>query len=123
MNVLSNKRVAGTIMLNLHDGTKKFLIHPVGKTSEFVTTEVLEDMTGLASILQHFKKNIQLDVTSISLVELTNAHSETEDLPLFVFEMEESKADLIKNDTYRWESPSKLKALLSVYDMAGMPMF
>ncbi|MBL1224698.1 hypothetical protein [Enterococcus sp. BWR-S5] len=120
---MSNKRVAGTIMLNLQDGTKKFLVHPTENQAEFIVAEVSEEMTGLASILQFFKSNIQLDVTSISLVELTNAHSETEDLPLFVFEMEEGDAAVLTTDTYIWETPSSLKGLLSTYDMAGMPMF
>ncbi|MGC6770493.1 hypothetical protein ACYSNR_18530 [Enterococcus sp. LJL128] len=120
---MSNKRVAGTIMLNLHDGTKKFLIHPTKDEAEFITAEVSEEMTGLASILQLFKDSIQLDVTSISLVELTNAHNEKEDLPLFVFEMEEGESAKLGSDTYMWESPAKLKDLLSAYDMAGVPMF
>ncbi len=36
--------------------------------------KVSDEMTGLASMLQWFKEEVQLDVTSISLVELTNAH-------------------------------------------------
>lgn len=51
--------------------------------------KVSDEMTGLASMLQWFKEEVQLDVTSISLVELTNAHINKENVPLFVFEMDE----------------------------------
>ncbi|MFK4567546.1 hypothetical protein [Enterococcus sp. UD-01] len=119
---MSNKKVAGTIMLNLNDGSKKFLVHPVGGLMGFVTAKVSEDMTGLASILQIFKEEIQLDVTSISLVELTNAHSAAENMPLFVFEMSEQDMVAI-NEDYVWEKPSELKNLLASYEIEGVPMF
>jgi hypothetical protein len=122
VEVLSNKKVAGTIMLNLNDGSKKFLVHPVNGLMGFVTAKVSEDMTGLASILQIFKEEIQLDVTSISLVELTNAHSAAENMPLFVFEMSEQDMVAI-NDEYVWEKPSELKNLLASYEIEGVPMF
>lgn len=120
---MSNKKVAGTIMLNLKDGSKKFLVHPVTDSMEFVTTKVSDDMTGLASMLQLFKEEIQLDVTSISLVELTNAHSDAENMPLFVFEMDEDHVSSSVNQSYVWEQPSKLKSLLASYDIEGVPMF
>ncbi|MGX7245815.1 hypothetical protein ACWOC1_13310 [Enterococcus quebecensis] len=123
MDVLSNKKVAGTIMLNLNDGSKKFLVHPVGNSMEFVTVKVSEDMTGLASMLQLFKEEIQLDITSISLVELTNAHTDAENMPLFVFEMNEDQTVSKINDNYVWEKPTELKNLLASYEIEGVPMF
>ncbi|MBM7689367.1 hypothetical protein BCR24_11415 [Enterococcus ureilyticus] len=120
---MSNKKVAGTIMLNLNDGSKKFLVHPDGESMAFVTTKVSEDMTGLASMLQFFKEEIQLDVTSINLVELTNAHTDAENMPLFVFEMNEEHMNSTNNDSYVWEKPSELKNLLASYDIQGVPMF
>lgn len=120
---MSNKKVAGTIMLNLNDGSKKFLVHPDGESMAFVTTKVSEDMTGLASMLQFFKEEIQLDVTSINLVELTNAHTDAENMPLFVFEMNEDHMNSTNNDSYVWEKPSELKNLLASYDIQGVPMF
>lgn len=120
---MSNKKVAGTIMLNLNDGSKKFLVHPDGESMAFVTTKVSENMTGLASMLQFFKGKIQLDVTSINLVELTNAHTDAENMPLFVFEMNEEHMTTAINDNYVWEKPSELKNLLASYDIQGVPMF
>ncbi|MDA9471935.1 hypothetical protein C240_2124 [Enterococcus sp. 5H] len=120
---MSNKKVAGTIMLNLNDGSKKFLVHPVADSMEFVTTKVSENMTGLASMLQVFKEEIQLDVASINLVELTNAHTDAENMPLFVFEMNEENIVSTINNAYVWEKPSELKNLLASYDIEGVPMF
>lgn len=118
-----NKKIAGTIILNLNDGSKKFLVHPVEGSMEFVTTKVSENMTGLASMLQLFKEEIQLDVTSISLVELTNAHSGAENMPLFVFEMSEDPIVSAIGGQYVWEKPSELKNLLASYAIEGVPMF
>ena len=61
---MSNKKVAGTIILNLNDGSKKFLMHPIGEAIEFAMAKVSDEMTGLASMLQWFKEEVQLDVTS-----------------------------------------------------------
>ena len=53
---MSNKKVAGTIILNLNDGSKKFLMHPIGEAIEFAMAKVSDEMTGLASMLQWFKE-------------------------------------------------------------------
>ncbi len=82
--------------------------------------KVSDEMTGLASMLQWFKEEVQLDVTSISLVELTNAHI-NENVPLFVFEMDEQalKMKWIKTP---WVAPAELKTIWSKYH-EGVPMF
>lgn len=120
---MSNKKVAGTVILNLKDGSKKFLIHPIGDSKAFIITKISKDMTALASMLQFFKENIQLDLTSVKLLELTNAHTENEDIPFFVFEMNEEPMIPVINENYKWETPSELKILLSSYDIKGVPMF
>ncbi|MGG5341681.1 hypothetical protein IGI58_002376 [Enterococcus sp. AZ020] len=120
---MSNKKVAGTIILHLNDGSKKFLVHPVDGSMQFVTTKVSEEMTALASMLQIIKEEVLLDVTSINLVELTNAHTEVENMPLFVFEMNEDSGIPTIGSTYVWEKPSELKNLLSSFEIEGVPMF
>ncbi|GGD00989.1 hypothetical protein GCM10011573_33210 [Enterococcus wangshanyuanii] len=120
---MSNKKVAGTIILHLNDGSKKFLVHPVDGSMQFVTTKVSEEMTALASMLQILKEEVLLDVTSINLVELTNAHTEVENMPLFVFEMNEDSEIPTIGSTYVWEKPSELKNLLSSFEIEGVPMF
>lgn len=120
---MSNKRIAGTVILNLKDGSKEFLILPVGELKTFITTKNCQEMTALSSILNFFKEKVQLDITSIDLLELTNAHTATENIPLFVFEMNEKEGIPEINKKYKWEKPSELKILLSSYDIKGVPMF
>ncbi|MGX7352693.1 hypothetical protein [Enterococcus canis] len=119
---MTNKMVAGTIMLNRQDGTKAFLVHPHEGNLEFATTSVTEEMTGLASVLKMFKEEIHINVSAINLVELTNAHVEEVNLPLFVFEMDEEQSNEIDQE-FVWEGPSNLKNLLSSYDFNGVPQF
>ena len=120
---MSNKKVAGTIKLNLNDGSKKFLMHPIGEAIEFAMAKVSDEMTGLASMLQWFKEEVQLDVTSISLVELTNAHINKENVPLFVFEMDEQALKNEMDKDYTWVAPAELKTIWSKYHIEGVPMF
>nr|WP_231849656.1 hypothetical protein [Melissococcus plutonius] len=123
MDALSDKKVSGTVMLNLNDGSKRFLIHKMDQKTSFATTNVADNMTGLASILQLFKEKIQLDISSINLVELTNAHTEEENIPLFVFEIDENQSINQLKNNYYWENPSKLINLLTSYDIKGVPLF
>ena len=84
-------------------------MHPIGEAIEFAMAKVSDEMTGLASMLQWFKEEVQLDVTSISLVELTNAHINKENVPLFVFEMDEQALKMKWIKTYTWVAPAELK--------------
>ena len=101
----------------------KFLMHPIGEAIEFAMAKVSDEMTGLASMLQWFKEEVQLDVTSISLVELTNAHINKENVPLFVFEMDEQALKMKWIKTYTWVAPAELKTIWSKYHIEGVPMF
>lgn len=123
MEGLAEKTIAGTIILNQNDGTKKFLVHLGKNDIEFATTKVLEEMTGLASILQFLKKEIQIDVNNIRLIELTNAHKDLENIPLFVFGIDEAELEIKAFENYSWEQPAKVKKLLDSYDIEGVPMF
>ena len=120
---MSNKRIAGTVILNLKDGSKEFLVLPIGELKTFITTENCKEMTALSSILNFFKEKVQLDIATIDLLELTNAHTATENIPLFVFEMSEEEGIPSINENYKWEKPSELRRLLSSYDIKGVPMF
>ena len=84
-------------------------MHPIGEAIEFAMAKVSDEMTGLASMLQWFKEEVQLDVTSISLVELTNAHINKENVPLFVFEMDEQALKNEMDKDYTWVAPAELK--------------
>lgn len=118
-----NKKVAGTIIMNCSDGTKKFLVRPVDDELEFATGDVSDEMTGLASILKFFKEKIHIDVASIDLVELINVHTDEGNVPLFVFETEQEELVEKVDEDYTWESPSMLSKMFSFYEVAGVPLF
>lgn len=46
-----NKKVVGIIILNLNDGSKKFLMYLIGEVIEFVMVKVFDEMMGLVSML------------------------------------------------------------------------
>ena len=58
-------------MLHLEDGTKKFLVHSIDDKLEFALAELSEGKTGLANILNFLKEIVHIDVSKISLMELT----------------------------------------------------
>lgn len=120
--MVSNKKVAGVIIMHLENGTKKFLVSAVESTIDFIATNITDNRTGLASILEYFKNEVHIELTSIRLVELTNMHTAQENIPLFVFEMEEHPKPTI-NAGYKWEQPFQIKELLHTYEIEGVPMF
>lgn len=81
------KQVSGTIMLHLEDGSKRFLVHEIGKDKEFARTDTKAENTVLASFLNFLKATLHINVNDIRLVELTNTQSHGDNLPLYVFEM------------------------------------
>lgn len=120
---MGDKRVAGTVMLNLQNGTKKFLMHMVGEQVELATTTFSNDRTGLATILQLFKETAHLDVTTIKLVELTNGHIGEANIPLFVFETNEDGFNSELPREYSWEDGERFSEIIQDYDIEGVPFF
>ncbi|MFV0561127.1 MAG: hypothetical protein ACK5NA_10525 [Enterococcus sp.] len=120
---MESKRVAGTIMLHLEDGSKKFLVHSVGDSLEFTLANFTDGRTGLANILNFLKETVHIDVNSIRLLELTNTHIDQENVPLFVFETDQmTQVKDLANDYY-WEGPDKMRTVLGTYEVAGVPFF
>ena len=123
VEVLSNRLVAGTVMLNSVSGDKKFLVKKSEKEFVFVTTPRNEEQTSLACILQELKSEVMMDVSTIDLVELTNVSIEKEKMPLFVFEMDE-KIDVKRlGEDYAWETPNTLRNVLNKFQISGVPIF
>lgn len=120
---MNNKRVAGTIMLHLQDGSKKFLMYSNKNQVDFAITNFGNEVTGLASILQFFKETVHIDVNDIQLVELTNTHFANENIPLFVFEVDEEKYQANLAEHFIWEKPDKLRAALGDITIEGVPFF
>jgi len=120
---LANKRVAGTIMLHLEDGSKKFLVHSRENKLEFACADHSNDKTGLANILSFLKEIVHIDVSKINLMELTNTHINQENVPLFVFETEQKNQQEQLGEGYHWEDPGQMRTVLGIYEVDGVPIF
>ncbi|HBM6712088.1 TPA: hypothetical protein LY853_000243 [Enterococcus faecium] len=120
---MASKRVAGTIMLHLEDGTKKYLVHSIDDKLEFALAELSEGKTGLANILNFLKEIVHIDVSKISLMELTNTHIKEENVPLFVFETEQKNQREELGEGYIWEEPGQMRSVLGTYEVEGVPFF
>ncbi|MDH6365841.1 hypothetical protein M2139_002864 [Enterococcus sp. PF1-24] len=121
---MSTKRVAGTIMLHLQDGSKKFLLQNNDEGIDFAITNFSEEATGLASMLRYFKEKVPMDVTNIELVELTNICFENKKIPFFVFSAKE--ADVFQEDlseNFFWEESTKIGERLENFEISGVPLF
>lgn len=123
VEILANKRVAGTIMLHLEDGSKKFLVHSRENKLEFACADHSNDKTGLANILSFLKEIVHIDVSKINLMELTNTHINQENVPLFVFETEQKNQQEQLGEGYHWEDPGQMRTVLGIYEVDGVPIF
>ena len=108
MEILASKRVAGTIMLHLEDGSKKFLVHSIDDKLEFALAELSEGKTGLANILNFLKEIVHID---------------QENVPLFVFETEQKNQREELGEGYIWEEPGQMRSVLGTYEVEGVPFF
>ncbi|WP_075491289.1 hypothetical protein ACF3OA_06350 [Enterococcus thailandicus] len=120
---MANKRVAGTIMLHLEDGSKRFLVHSIDDTLEFALADLSEGKTGLANMLNFLKEIVHIDVSQINLMELTNTHIGHENVPLFVFETEQKNQDGELAEGFLWEESGQMRAVLGTYEVEGVPLF
>lgn len=121
--MLKNKRVAGTVMLHLEDGSKKFLMRVVDEKLELASTAFSEERTGLANILQLLKETVHLDISCINLVELTNGYADNMSIPLFVFETQEKDQSMSLPTEYAWREARDFRQIIQDYDIDGMPFF
>ncbi|MGM0123479.1 hypothetical protein IGI37_000845 [Enterococcus sp. AZ194] len=120
---MGDKRVAGTIMLHLEDGSKKFLMHSVGSSKELAIADFSTEQTGLANILNLLTNTVNIDVNEINLVELINTSSMKENIPLFVFETQAAQQRNRLAEGYDWEEPSVMSEVLGAYEFDGVPFF
>ncbi|MFW8054235.1 hypothetical protein [Vagococcus fluvialis] len=120
--MLEQVKVAGTVILNQEDGHKKFLVRKESNQVEFVMTEVDNDYTSLACILNEFRDEVHLNTSDMELVELTSIYLGDLKMPLFVFGLDESKDSLNVDDSnFSWENPSTLRKILKNFEISGVP--
>lgn len=123
MKELSDKKVAGTVILNLEDGTKKFLIRKADDSFALAFTEFSNEQTGLANILQLLKEEVNLDIKNIHLVELTNGQANNTNVPLFVFEAQENTQQFELPNKYYWAKAQTFREIIQDMEIEGMPFF
>lgn len=121
--MLNKKRVAGTVILHLEDGTKRFLLHNSGNKIKFLSVELSNERTGLACALQLLKEKAHLDVTTIQLVELTSGFESNQKVPLFVFEMTEKEDSHLLPEGVCWENTAQFRQTIQEFKIEGMPFF
>ena len=75
------------------------------------------------NILNFLKEIVHIDVSKISLMELTNTHIKEENVPLFVFETEQKNQREELGEGYIWEEPGQMRSVLGTYEVEGVPFF
>lgn len=119
---MEQSRVAGTVILNLQDGHKKFLVQKTDDTVSFIQTTINDSFTSLACILEKLTQSAGLDSGAMDLVELTNINIENEKLPLFVFSLDEECIDSYSlGSEFLWEEPATLRMVLQDFNVSGVP--
>ena len=120
--MLEQVKVAGTVILNQEDGHKKFLVRKDSNRVEFVMTEVDNEYTSLACILNEFRDGVHLNTSEMELVELTSVYLGDFKMPLFVFGLDESKDSMqVDENIFSWEDPSTLREMLKNFEISGVP--
>lgn len=121
--MLNTKRVAGTVILHLEDGTKRFLLHNLGNEKKFLSVELSNERTGLACVLQLLKEKARLDVSTLQLVELTSGVENDQKIPLFVFEMSDNDHSQQLPEAVYWENAKQFSETIQAFKIDGMPFF
>ncbi|MGX7030708.1 hypothetical protein [Vagococcus zengguangii] len=114
-----NKLVAGTVMLNTTEGKQLFLLHQVEDVLDFAVTQVLDDKTSLASILDFLKNMANINLDHVELVELTSVSLNNRSVPLYLFALDEKFITYELAENFLWESPANLRELLSTREIKG----
>ncbi|WP_038023930.1 hypothetical protein [Tetragenococcus muriaticus] len=120
---MSDKKVAGTVILHLEDGSKRFLIRTMNNQLALAFTNFSEEQTVLANILQLLKEDVDLDIENIRLVELTNGQIYDNNVPLFVFESQEHQQWEELPNQYYWAEAQTFREIIQGMDIEGMPFF
>ncbi|MGX4685723.1 hypothetical protein JNUCC83_02310 [Vagococcus sp. JNUCC 83] len=119
---MEQSRVAGTVILNLQDGHKKFLVQKEDGNVSFIQTTIDNNYTSLACILEKLNQSVGLDSDLMDLVELTNINIENDKLPLFVFSLNEEDIKYCSLDSeFLWEEPATLRMVLQHFNVSGVP--
>lgn len=116
-----NKQIAATVILTDPQGEKRFLMRDAADPLHFMITDIKEELTGLASVLECFKQELGLPVGALHLVELTNVQVALQQLPFFVFSLDSEVP--LADEHYRWAYSKEFRTALAEVTITGSPLF
>jgi hypothetical protein len=122
---VDKKQVSGTIISKGSDGRSRFLLFEKENGNPFFSlTTLVDGKTAMGSLLNFFKDSLDVDLTELSLIELTNIKVNSIDLPFFVFELEDEETPMKLDDApFTWEVGEKVQKLFTKFEIEGVPVF
>ena len=121
--------IAYTVMVQRTDGKWMFLVQQDLSDFVFPAIQTVNNMnnTGLSSVIEVLKQELNLNFNKLELIELTNAIYEEERLPLFVFKYHcgtECPSKLLSSDSnLEWQVSDRFKETIQRYEISGVPLF
>lgn len=121
--------IAYTVMVQRTDGKWMFLVQQGLSDFVFPGIQTVNNVnsTGLSSVIEALKQELNLNFKKLELIELTNAIYGKERLPLFVFKYHcgtECPSKLLTpNSTLEWQVSDRFKETIQRYEISGVPLF
>ena len=121
--------IAYTVMVQRTDGKWMFLVQQDLSDFVFPGIQTVNNMnnTGLSSVIEVLKQELNLNFNKLELIELTNAIYGEERLPLFVFKYHcaaECPSQLLSPDSkLEWQVSDRFKETIQRYEISGVPLF
>ncbi|WP_347300178.1 hypothetical protein [Dolosigranulum savutiense] len=115
--------IAGTIMKKGLDNRMAFLMQEfAGEKEFFPATEIIENCTALASVIEEIKEITGISADQMELVELTNTVYKSSRIPLYVFEYVGDDKELQVDKPFKWGDFKELKETFEDYEIEGVPL-
>lgn len=121
--------IAYTVMVQRTDGKWMFLVQQDLSDFVFPGIQTVNNMnsTGLSSVIEVLKRDLDLNFNKLELIELTNAIYEKERLPLFVFKYhcgtQRPSQLLLPHSNLEWQVSDRFKETIQRYEISGVPLF
>ena len=121
--------IAYTVMVQRTDGKWMFLVQQDLSDFVFPGIQTVNNMnnTGLSSVIEVLKQELNLNFNKLELIELTNAIYGEERLPLFVFKYHcgaECPSQLLSPDSkLELHVSDRFKETIQRYELSGVPLF
>lgn len=121
--------IAYTVMVQRTDGKWLFLVQQDSSDFVFPGIQTVNNMnsTGLSSVIEVLKRELDLNFNKLELIELTNAIYGKERLPLFVFKYhcgaQSPNKLLLPDSNLEWQVSDHFKETIQRYEISGVPLF